>query len=795
MERPNHIKSAHWQEWTIESGIDPNLTALNVQSLTGATAYEYLIYSETIPRRNDGRLTDHWLKKYRHLEHGGWYCGTLSDSLWGCFKPNQPRRNRDNKKPIKYEHPPKVATGLFLLKVTLKLWKRIAKRYKVPMPKYLFLYTREKLYELFWKWVIKHNIPVIITEGVKKAAILITKGYVGIAVPGIFNGYRQPKDAMGNPMGNPSLIPELARFATPGRIISFGFDSDKKPRTIANVRKAISFTGSLLEQQGCQVQVIEWKPQLGKGVDDLIVNHGIEVFDAAYLAAKSLAIWKAKQLSCLTYEPSLQVNSRYLDKNIPLPKDAKLVGLKSAKGTGKTELIAQWVAEALHKGQWVLVLTHRIQLGEALCQRFGVPYVTELRDSEIGSLLGYGLCVDSLHPESQARFKAEDWSDGLVILDEAEQVLWHMLNSSTCQKERVPILKSFKTLIKNALTSDYGQVIVSDANLSNLSIEYIKQLAGVDIPPYIIQNDWVHPGWSVYRYGGRNPASLMASLKSHIKKGGKPFVCVSGQKRKSKWSTTTLECFLQKHFPDKRILRIDSESVSDPTHPAYCCISKLNQILLEYDIVIASPSIETGVSIDIKDHFTSVWGITHGICSVWSFLQSLARVRPDVPRHIWAAQRGLGRIGNGSTSVKSLLASVHKLTSANIQLLQTAGYDDLDNEGVFQQESLITWAKMATRINVTMSCYREAVMEALLDEGHTIIDVDAVNQDFHVEDKGHSVDASPVIGTDSSRVIEIDSSRVIEIDSRWDDGIDSSRIIGIDSSRDDGIDSSRDDGI
>jgi alkylated DNA repair dioxygenase AlkB len=49
-----------------------------------------------------------------------------------------------------------------------------------------------------------------------------------------------------------------------------------------------------------------------------------------------------------------------------------------------------------------------------------------------------------------------------------------------------------------------------------------------------------------------------------------------------------------------RILRIDSESVSDPNHPAFGCISHLNEILTQYDLVIASPSLETGVSIDIK---------------------------------------------------------------------------------------------------------------------------------------------------------------------------------------------------
>lgn len=780
MERPSYICQTHWNEWVLGSRVSTELTALNVKSLTDSAGYEYLLYGNTLPRRNDGRLTDHWLKKYRHIEHGGWWCGTVLDPMWGCFKSNQPRRNQDHKKLIKYEHPPRVSTELFALKVPLFLWQQIAARYNVAMPEGLEKAegrgqraegqrtgreTGEKglsnlplhptkstpasfgqepedsatssikppvlclqsyanadgLYHLFWEWVTNHpEIPIVITEGAKKAGSLLTAGYVAIALPGIFNGYRQPSYEMGQPTGTASLIPHLAQFATPGRTFYFAFDCDLKPTTVANVRTAISQTGWLLEQQGTQVRVIDWNPELGKGVDDLIVNQGTEAFDTAYLAAKPLAVWRANQQSFLTYEPNIRVNRRYLD-SIPLPTEAKVIGLKAPKGTGKTELISEWAAEAMSKGQWVLVLTHRIQLGEALCQRFGVPYVTELKDSETGAIFGYGLCVDSLHPGSQARFQAQNWSDGVVILDEAEQVIWHMLNSSTCQSSRVSILKTFKTLIQNALTSD-GRVILSDADLSDVSIDYIKQLAGGGTTPFIIQNDWKPSGWKVSQYGGRSPEALVASLLAHIQEGGKPMVCVSGQKRKSKWSTTTLERFLQDRFPEQRILRIDSESVSDPTHPAYGCISKLNQMLAEYDIVIASPSIETGVSIDISSHFASVWGISHGVCPVSSFLQTLARLRESVPRHIWVAQRGLGAIGNGASSIKSLLASQHKLTQANIRLLQMAGYDALDamSDFQFQQESLITWAKMATRINATMPIYGEAVVSALKAEGHTV---------------------------------------------------------------------------
>ena len=44
----------------------------------------------------------------------------------------------------------------------------------------------------FRTWLAQQpQIPVIICEGAKKAACLLSLGYAAIALPGIFNGYRR----------------------------------------------------------------------------------------------------------------------------------------------------------------------------------------------------------------------------------------------------------------------------------------------------------------------------------------------------------------------------------------------------------------------------------------------------------------------------------------------------------------------------------------------------------------------------------------------------------------------------
>jgi hypothetical protein len=726
----------HLLEWQ-KSGVDEQLIRLNVLALDGSVPSEYLLYSESLSRRNDGRVSDRILKRYEHTEEGGWWCSgidllTGENDLWGCFKPTFPRLSSDRNKPIKYEHPPQIPTGIFALRVPLHVWQRIADRSGMDIvPQDI----DKNLSDFgFWQWLAKHPaIPLCITEGAKKAGALLTAGYAAIALPGINNGYRTPKNEQGNRTGKSHLIPQLQKLVASGRKIYITFDRDTKPNTIQAVNAAIRKMGYLLTQAGCSVKIVTWNSEFGKGVDDFIANAGQQAFDEAYQKALPLDTWKAQALARLTHLVNLRVNCRYLP-DLTIPETTKLIGIKSAKGTGKTRFLEKIVARARDRGQWVLVIGHRVKLVEELCQRFGLKYITEVRDNLLEQGLGYGLCIDSLHPNSQAQFNAVNWSDGIVIIDEVEQVLWHGLNSDTCRSNRVAILKSLKTLMQNVL-GDKGQVWVADADLSDISLDYLISLAGISLEPFIVQNDWkpdLKEAWKVYNYTESDPKILIKDLVKYIKEGGKPFVCLSAQKLTSQWGTCTLESYLKKQFPQSKILRIDSESLSEPTHPAYNCIVNLDRLLSNYDVVLASPSIETGVSINLRGHFTSVWSIAQGIQTATSVCQAMSRIRDNIPRYIWVASYGFNQIGNGSTSIPALLSSGHRLTELNIRLLQQSDFEALDDiDTGFQAESLLCWAKMAVRANASMINYRDSVLALLWEEGHQIESRKQYNRDTY----------------------------------------------------------------
>ncbi|NET69289.1 MAG: DUF3854 domain-containing protein [Moorea sp. SIO1G6] len=702
------------------SAISDDIIALNFESCTGRyDGHSRLLYSPKIRRRNGGRVTDSTLKRYRHIENGGWWCSgidltTLEPGLWGCFKPDTPRPAPGKPgKCIKYEHPWKADTGLFTLRVLPELAQQILEKHGHSLDE-----APSDCPDPFW-WVVKNNpdIPIVITEGAKKTAALLSARYVAIGLAGIWN-FTTPNAQETYP---DTFKPELKCLVQKGRLFYIAYDQDvdqDKPGRTDGAREKL---GKLFESQGCKVKIIQWDKNEGKGCDDLIVNCGQDAFHQVYNKAIDFSVWTARRENQCT-RANLAIHQRFLE-NITIPESEKLIGIRSPKGTGKTEFISKEVKKQLVIGRKVLTLSHRIQLGKALCVRFGIPYVTDLPQSQRGESQSLGLCVDSLHEDSQAGFNVDEWDGAVVVVDEVVQVMWHLLHSPTCKKSRVKILKDFRTLIKNA-----SKVIIADADLNDAVVTYFSKLMG-GIDAFVIQNTYKFNRGEAYRYP--KPETLITQITNEVRDGGKLFISLTAQQEKSLWSTTILEIWLKEKFPDKRILRIDSHSISDPNHEAYGIIPRLNEELQKYDIVIASPSIETGVSIDIKGHFTSVWVIAQGLQSESSVRQAIARVREPVPRHVFAVSYGtLGQVGNGATKWKPLYKSLSAAKRICWELLQK---DRLSSEqSIWEVEAIDPmsdeqrlFAQLAAIHNAGMIGYDEQIFTGLREEGYQIIDVDS----------------------------------------------------------------------
>ncbi len=714
---PTNLDRAHHNELVNASNIDRELVALNFRSLRGNSTYDCLFISPQIPRNNSGQVIPSWMKRYNHCAKGGWWCHGL-DPLndwqpmeWGTFKPNSPAKSQDGKV-IKYEHPPNISTRLFCLRVTKEIWAKTANLFKAKLPTKIEVDIQGEAIG-FWQWILDVQIPIVICEGVKKAATLLTYGYPAIALPGINSGYRVVRDFQGNTVGR-NLIPELAIFANRKQELSICFDYEIIPRKAKLLDTAIVHLGELLQQAGCNIKVIRL-PGIEKGVDDFIVAQGIDAFHSIYQQALDLEIdlAQSKKHSELSYPANLALETRYLH-NIDFP-DCGIVGIKSAKGTGKTTALIPVVAAAQANNRPVLLLTHRIQLGRFLCQRIGVNWINEQLPKQQSDSLG--LCLDSMW-----KLNPHDWDGGVIILDEVEQSLWHLLHSSTCKKKRLAILKTFQHLIARVVETN-GLVIAQDADLSDISIDYLKKLADREIEPWIAINQWrAEKGWDVYFYDSPNPTALIHQLELDLRAGHKCYVTTDS--RSGRYGSDTINRYIQqtlKQLEDSytKTLVVCSHTTNTTGHPAVDFVSSINTQAPEYDAVFVTPTLGTGVSIDVK-HFDRVYGIFQGVIPDTEVRQALARVRANVPRYIWCAKRGMGKIGSGSNNYRSLAYWYQENYKENYALMCPLTRIDVDLPFVFDPIHLRTWAKFAARINASITLHRDAVKAGLMSEGHQV---------------------------------------------------------------------------
>ena len=425
----------------------------------------------------------------------------------------------------------------------------------------------------------------------------------------------------------------------------------------------------------------------------------------AYLEAQSLA----------RYNP-IKINSRYIGQ-LDLPPESNVIAIKSDQGTGKTESLTPIIDKSHVEGQKIILITHRVQLTRALCDRFQVIHIDEITDPLSWKLGQVGLCIDSVHSRSKARITADTFRNALVLIDESDQVFSHLLLSNTLNKNanRVGVLSMFREGIQNCLGSAEGKLFILSADLSPKEINFIQGLAQApdDFKLHVIENYYSHireVKRSLFLLNSQ-PA-LIKVLLEKLQDKKKCLVHLGSQKEKYLFSTLTLEATIRAILPNIRILRIDSETVADIN------IGKLDEILVNFDLILASPTIETGISIDLKDYFDFVFAIANGTQSVQGIGQSLERLRDDVPRFIFIKETSSQRIGNGGQTKDELLRYVQGKKNPSLEAcILAGGYSSIDSPTWHYRNM---WAEYASDLNFGFCNYRALILAKLEAKGYII---------------------------------------------------------------------------
>ncbi len=712
-----------YQEWVDGSAIAPEIFAANVVvvpdeiiSLGGDVSYpihEALNWDVMRWRTSlTGRIQ-------RPEKHGAIIYTT--DPIAGNrtvfqVKLENPVLDKTKGKPRKYENPiGRGQVGGFAT-VPQSIWNQVSERYSCPVDP-----NRS-----FWSWVIAHpELPIIICEGMKKACALLSQGYVAIALSGITMG------RINDGKGNVDLQPYLKVFAAPERPVYFCFDAETKSKTKFALHLAQVKTGKLFADADCAVKIIQLPllPNTDKtGVDDFIVACGPDALEQVYAAALPLASyqWQWRHTQQLTYKPWIVLNTPELNFNSPLvfpntqllasdfllPQEG-IIAIASAKGTGKTKAIAAAVASTPK----LALLGHRVSLMRNLCQRLGVDFKGDIDKANGHFITGsaytlrVGACVDSLLAFDPQSFVGCD-----LVIDEVEQVLRHLISGATCNKDgkRPALLARLHWLVKVA-----RRIIVADADLSDTSLDYLSALRGDNCPVYLIKNDCQPQGYPVRFIRSHNDTAIVAELLADVAQGDKVFIATDSKAN----SKAIAKIVQQMHLvrPNAKIMLINSETSGGEIEADF--IRNINECCKDYDIVIATPSMSTGVSIEVE-WFDKVYGMFYGTVTDADASQALSRVRSNIRRVVWCTERGNNfcRVDR-SEFPKQLKDTLKNRWDREVSLIKAglgAALLPIVEAVTWENPHIELWARVEASNNAAMWSLRDNLIERLKYEGNQV---------------------------------------------------------------------------
>lgn len=735
----------HLGEWTDGSAVSSAIAGLAVESIHGQTHVlaflkpsainAHRTYGGAVPMNKGAKTTRH---KFSNPCAGGWLAYGHAPIENGAmvpvtFKPDKPRLNADGK-PIKYERPGGSRPVPYFAPLDAAAYQLIAKHAHNTPPAF------ETSWQA-WQWLLAQaEIELFIDEGEKKAAAACSHGYLTIGLAGIWNGCPKAKDHTGYIFGPATLIAELQwlRSIRPTNApLVIGFDASDKPSGRDAIRMARRKLGRLLAADGHSVFIRDLvQPadavEFIKGIDDLLVYGGAAAVEK--LQCISLEDWLAKgnkkAISDYLMQPFKTSNRQHqtIERHFTA-KDinkSEIIALIGGHGTNKTGALADY-----GKTCKLVSITHRRSLADNQGHRFGLAVKREGKtlnalqepqkhskhiDDLIANTDGFIAVVDSIYAGGSSELKPEQCLDAVLFIDEADAMLRHSLMSGTHIKQhRTNVLSNLAACVAAA-----KQVVLAGSDIDETTLKAFEAMRANNPKAFIVQS-------SLQTAAGRELTlhrkveDLLQEMRN-LSNERKPFLFHTGSKQVgSKMAPINLAKLVRRWWPDASILEMTAETIREPNHPAAAAINN-PELLLNFDVVLASPVLETGFSIEDKNqHFKAVLGHTSGHVMPQAFVQSLGRLRSAVPRFVWCNHSG-SRLGNGAACVDELERS----KTNHAEMLQQIELIDAGDACGDASRYLRHWSKFAALQNWLAGSYRHAVAELLQQQGYEVERLDLI---------------------------------------------------------------------
>ena len=742
-----------YQDCVVKSGVDPEVYLLNFEPGSGRPVYG-LLYSDTDSTtnssisieaaRNLARCTGspgYFLGNHFYLlsdlagntkaaRYGiikskgiyrpegppayGWICNNRFRQLGGAPIALDQNKSTGVWEPRRYHQPKGKPLEIFFPRITVRVWKLVAEKAGLSMPKFPVVGLDGEALQ-FWEWVENTNCPIVITEGEKKAAALISRGYAAIGLPGINSGYRvtEKGDWVTKPDGTQyqratawELHLALQPLDTASREITIIFDYRAGDYSQSPEFKTASTTAKLFKNAIAKIGEL---PGPDKGVDDFLVA-GRDI-DAVIVDAKNyrkLAIenqWRRNR----QYTPDRTINSRYF--HAPAPAAGTIMAITSGLATGKT----QWLKDVIASNPdgKIIVLGSRNGLLLQTAEKCGFYHLNAHNGYQMFKNPDARLCLcfDSL-----LKLPPEIFEGAIIILDEAESVLRHLLMSSTLRRDREAIKERFAIACRES-----DRIILLDGHLTDYTVNLVAKLAGnKTVTKHLNEFKGNCPKVSVYETQKATPtAAEKQDFINLIANSGCPVIATDCSVAEAE----ALAMTLTERYGEG--LLICSKNSNEPAQTAFQTnpddwVDQHNPGWLMY-----TPTLENGLDISKCTRFTEVFGLFCGLLGVNSLIQMLRRVRHPLRQiSVLCPRFGLSdnsdRTSHYTNQIKLQIEATLRIESLLLgaEEHQEAIKADLDR----QFADPLFWARchFESQENLEKSELREFLVEALTDGGYEV---------------------------------------------------------------------------
>jgi hypothetical protein len=742
-----YVNKRCYEDVVVRSGVAPAIFRLNFEPAIGTPVYEQ-VFADSDKTTNSGRSIEAARNLARCDGSQGYFLGPNFYILSDLAGATKAARNRiiksegifrsaglaaggwiangrfrqltgapialdEEGKERRYHQPKGKPLEIFFPAVTVSIWESIAEKAGLPMPKFPVVGVGGKALG-FWEWVESIGCPIVITEGEKKAALLVSRGYAAIGLPGITTGYRVTErgETITKPDGTQyqraiahELHEALKPFDTKGRIVFFTFDYRDGNCFETPEFKAASTTSRLFANVTCKIALL---PGPHKAIDDFAVAGGDvdELLSGAkdYRKLRIEAQWRRNR----QYTPDRTINSRYF--HAPATAAGTITGIASGLATGKTQWLKDIIASN-PEGR-IIVLGSRNGLLLQTAEKCGFYHLSAHNGYQMFKDPNARLCLcfDSL-----LKLPPEIFEGATIILDEAESVLRHLLMSNTLKRDREAIKDRFSQGCRDA-----DQIILLDGHLTDYTVSIVAKIAGNKrVIKHLNEYKGNCPKVRVFETeSGKPTAAEKQAFINLIENSGCPAIATDFSVPEAEALAITLTERFGKGLLICSKNSTDPDQVEFQTNPD-AWIKKNNPAWIIY-----TPTLENGIDISILEWCSDVFGLFCGVLGVNSLIQMLRRVRHPL-NQISILCPGFGLQNSDRTSYHANQINLQIQLNIDIEkgLLGAEEYmEDIKAqlERQYSDPLFKAYCHFEAQENLEKSELREFLVQALVADGYEV---------------------------------------------------------------------------